>query len=102
MSEGAANRPAEATYEVVLGGQEELKDVPMAMLLQLVSGWNTVVAMVAAQRRLPDSLREEYTGAVVTVSRGNNQEELVLMFRAAKEIIEIYRAKLRELGIDQG
>ena len=103
MTEGTGERPAEATYEVVLGGQEELKEAPMAMLLQLVSGWNTVVGMVGAQRRLPESLRDEYKGAVVTVTAGEkNQEELVLIFRGAKEMIQIYRDKLRELGLDQG
>jgi hypothetical protein len=101
MAEGAS-RPAEATYEVVLGGQEELKEVPMAMLLQLVSGWNTAVGLVAAKNRLPDSLREEYGGAVVTVVSGAKGEELVLLFRGAKEMVEIYRSRLKALGIDQG
>ncbi|MGH9651643.1 MAG: hypothetical protein ACRD3I_14390 [Terriglobales bacterium] len=80
-----------------------MKEAPLGMLLQLVSGWNTVVAMVTAQRRLPQSLRDEYNGAVVTVASGEkNQEELVLIFRGAKEMIQIYRDKLRKLGIDQG
>jgi hypothetical protein len=101
MSEATVVRPTEGTYEMVLGGQEELKDVPMAMLLQLISGWEAVVGMVAAERRLPDSLRQEYAGAVVSVARQGKQEELVLVFHAAKEMIQIYRDKLREAGLDQ-
>lgn len=100
MSE--TERPKEATYEVVLGTQEDLKEVPMAMLLQLVSGWNTAVGPVAGKYRLPDSLRDEYRGAVVTVANGEKGDELVILFRGAKEMVEIYRSRLKALGIDQG
>jgi hypothetical protein len=90
MSE-AAERPSEASYEVNLGGEEELKSVPMSMLLQLISGWETIVKGLGAQRRLPDSLLSEYKGAVVTVVDNGGKEELVLLFHAAKDMIQLYR-----------
>ena len=103
MTEGTASRGAEATYEVVLGGQEELREVPMAMLLQLVSGWGTVVDMLGARIGLSGTLRDEYRRATVTVATGEkDQEELVLTLRGAQEMVELYRAKIKELGIDQG
>ncbi|HEV2021469.1 MAG TPA: hypothetical protein VGQ94_02980 [Terriglobales bacterium] len=103
MTEATADRPKEATYEMVLGSQEDLKEVPMATLMQLVSGWGTAVGLVAEKLRLPDSLRKEYRRTTVTVAPGpNDQEELVLAFRGAKEMVETYRARLKALGIDQG
>ena len=102
MTEEPVGSSAEATYEVVLGGEEDLKEVPMAMLLQMISGWGTAVELVAAKLRLPESLREEYRRTAVSVAPGEKGEELVILFRGAREMVEIYRARMKALGIDQG
>jgi hypothetical protein len=100
--EDTVERPAEATYEMLMGGADDLKDVPITNLMQLVVGWGRVVEFVGKTRGLPQEWLHEYRRVGLTVDPGDKGQELVAWFRGSKEMIEVYREKLRESGLDAG
>lgn len=102
VSEPAVDRPAEATYEMLMGGVEELKDVPITNLMQLVVGWGRVVEYIGKTRGLPEEWIREYRRVGLTVDAGEKGQELVAWFRGSREMVEVYREKLRESGLDAG
>lgn len=102
VSEPAVDRPAEATYEMLMGGVEELKDVPITNLMQLVVGWGRVVEYIGKTRGLPEEWIREYRRVGLTVDAGEKGQELVAWFHGSREMVEVYREKLRESGLDAG
>ena len=102
VSEDAEGQPAEATYEMVMGGQAELQEVSLANFMQIIQGWGTVVETLGRPARLPESLLEQYQRVYVTVTPGEKEDELVAGFHGAREMVELFRQKLRELGLESG
>lgn len=100
MNQENESRPDKATYEMVMGRMEDLKEVPLAHFMQLVDGWGTVVETLGQGARIHEKLREEYHRVCVTVSQVEKERELVALFHGSWEMVELFRQKLRELGLE--
>lgn len=92
-------RPAEASYEMVIGQLEEVKDVPLGNFLTVIRLWTLVVDTQSFEAQLPKPIRDEYRGATLTLTSGDNPE-VTAWFRGSREMIHLFRDKLREMGIE--
>lgn len=99
LSEERQDRPAEATFDFVMGGIAELTEVPLGSLVRLVQSWVLVVDTLGKAARLPEELRAEYVRVYVTVEPGEKQPEVVAHFRGARDMIHVFMQELRKLGL---
>lgn len=99
MSEGSEARPAEATYDMVMGGLEELKGVPITHFMQLVQIWAQIVKIVGPQERMGEALLKEYQPVRVVIEQGEKEPELVAQFHGSRAMVHTFLAKLREAGL---
>ena len=97
-----ANGVHEAAYEMTLGGEQELSGVPLSMLLQVISGWRMVVDLVGRQQRVSEDDRDAYRRVMVRTEPAAQGEEMIALFLGTKEMIQLFRSKMKEAGLDPG
>ena len=100
VSDESEGRLKEATFEMVLGGMEDIKEVPLTTFMQIVQGWGTMVESIGRATRISEDVREQYKSVRVNVAPGETNPELIARFHGTREMIECFRASLRRLGLE--
>lgn len=100
MSQENESRPAEAAYEMVMGGMQELKEVPLSHFMGLVQLWSQIVETFGQAAKVAETFRQEYHRVYVTLTPAGKEYELVAGFHGSRDMITVFRQKLQEMGLE--